>query len=513
MEPQIHLDRESTDAQFLESISPVINGQLYRIPAPKLSSQERKRRRLGFRNENNLYKRKSSLSGESMISFFHEDSPLVVYTHDEWWGGNWDPLSYGVEYDFSRGFFDQFYDLQLRVPRAPLVNNKSENSPYCNFADGNKNCHLITSANWNQDSFYSFCLVSCRDVMDCTWCLNCELVYECSDCRGCYNLRFGQHCMNSSDSAFLYDCVGTKNSLFCIGLRNAEYQIFNKPVTQEEFQKTYEYYFSGSYARLEEAKKLFETFFMRFFPVRKEFHISSENVTGNNIWNSTNVHDGQDIYDSQDCAYLHDGLNAKDCHDVCFFDGSELCYESTSLIGYGYRFTNFCRDSSNLFYSDSCYNCKDCFGCVGLRNKQFCIFNKQYTQDEYHTLMARIIQAMSQAGEWGEFFPLTHGLFAYNETLAQAYFPMEKSDALQRGWKWRDAQEMTSDLVAPAIPDSIQDTPSSFCDQVLVCEESKRPYKIISQEFKFYQKMNLPLPRLAPQQRQRNRTERRIVKE
>lgn len=494
---------------FLELVSPVIQGKKFLIPPPKLSSVERKQRRLGFRNENNLYKRKSSLSGESMISFFHEDSPFVVYTHDEWWGSGWSALDYGVDYNFSRGFFDQFYDLQLRVPRAPLVNNKSENSPYCNFSDGNKNCHLVTSANWNQDSFYSFCLVSCRDAMDCVWCLNCELVYECTDCRGCYNLRFGQHCMNSSDSAFLYDCIGTKKSLFCVGLRNVEYYIFNKPVTQEEFQKTYDYYFCGSYSRLQEARKIFDAFLMRLSPVRKEFYISSENVTGNNIWNSTNVFDALDVYDSRDCAYLHDGLNAKDCYDVCFFDGPELCYESTSLVGYGYRFTNFCRDSSNLFYSDSCYSCKDCFGCVGLRNKQFCVFNKQYREDEYYALMARIIEQMRERGEWGEFFPLTHSLFAYNETLAQVYFPIEKTNALQRGWKWRDIQNSIHTSAPLAIPDLIQDIPSLFCDQILTCETSERPYKIISQEFKFYQKMSLPIPRLAPAARQQERMKRR----
>lgn len=505
------MNQSLLDSQFLLSISPVINGVTHLIPPPKLSPQERKQRRLSFRNENNLHKRKSSLSGESIISFFDVDSPFVVYSHDEWWGSGWDSLGYGVDYDFSRGFFEQFYDLQLRVPRAPLVNNKADNSPYCNFADGNRNCHMVTSANWNQDSYYSFCLVSCRDTMDSLWCTNSELMYECSDCQGCYNVKFCQHSTNCSDSAFLYDCVGTKNSLFCAGLRNAEYHIFNKSVSREEFEKMNSYYFSGSYERLEEAKKVYGNFLNGTQDLRKIFHVSCEDVTGNTIWNSKQICEGYDVYDSQDCAYLHDGLNAKSSYDICFFDNAELCYESTSLIGYGYRFTNYCRDSYNLFYSDSCYSSKNLFGCVGLRNKEFCIFNKQYTESEYYVLMGRIITSMQERGEWGEFFPIQYSLFPYNETLANIHFPMEKGDALERGWKWKDLENNDSTVSTSSviIPDSIENTDISFCKNVLSCTATRKAYKIIPQEFSFYQKMGLPLPRFSPFARQQERMSRR----
>lgn len=479
---------------FLDRVSPIIGGKQFLISPPKLSPSERKQRRLAYRNENMLYKRTSSLSGESIISFFDVDSPFTVYSHDEWWGGNWNPLSYGKSYDVHRGFFEQFYELQLKVPRAPLVNNKADNSPYCNFADGNRNCHMITSANWNQDSYYGFCLVNCRDVVDCWWCTDSELLYECSDCRECYHLMFGRHCQNSSDSAFLYDCIGVKNSLFCVGLRNAEYHIFNRAVSKEEFQATYNYYFCGDNSRLEEAKNIFNAFLSRHQLTRTTFHISSENVTGNNIWNSRNIIDGYDVYDSQDSLFLHDGLRAKDCADVCFFDGAELSYESTSLIGYGYRFTNYCRDSYDLMYCDSCYSSKHCFGCIGLRNKEFCVFNIQYSEQEYYDLVPRIIRSMEARGEWGEFFPISNSLFSYNETLAQTYFPLEKEEVLRRGWGWKDVKEKPHGQV--------------FSD-LLLCADTGKPFKIIPQERKFYQNMHLPEPRISPLARQKRRMESR----
>lgn len=428
------------DLEFLKKISPVINGKVYEIPPPKLSPKEREQRRLTYRNERNLYKRKSSMSGESIISFFNEKSPYKVFSNDEWWSDVWDPLNFGMDFDFTRPFFEQFYELQLEVPRPALVNNKAENSPYCNFSDGNKNSYLLTSANRNEDSYYGFLVVDSKNAVDCLWCTDSELLYECLDCQKCYNLRFGQSCDNCSDSAFLYDCRGCKNCLMCIGLRNKECQILNKQVTKEEFEKAMKY-LDGSHEKYTEATKRFEEL-KKEFPVRKaNNYISCENVYGDYIFNSKNIYLGFDIYRCEDCAYVHDGLRGKDCYDICFFDGPELCYESTSLIGYGCRFTNFCRDSVDIFYCDNCHVCKNCFGCVGLRNKQYCIFNKQYKKDEYENLVSKIIEHMVKSGEWGEFFPIKYSLFAYNETLAQDYFPLTKKEILENGWKWHDPEE------------------------------------------------------------------------
>jgi hypothetical protein len=73
---------------------------------------------------------------------------------------------------------------------------------------------------------------------------------------------------------------------------------------------------------------------------------------------------------------------------------------------------------------------QDCFGCVGLRNKQYCILNKQYSQEEYANTVAAIIARMQQDGEWGEFFPSPMSPFSYTETVAQERYPLTKEEAL-----------------------------------------------------------------------------------
>ena len=47
-----------SDRDFYDKISPVFDGKRFQIPTPTLCPEERQRRRLLFRNERKLYKRK-----------------------------------------------------------------------------------------------------------------------------------------------------------------------------------------------------------------------------------------------------------------------------------------------------------------------------------------------------------------------------------------------------------------------------------------------------------------------
>jgi hypothetical protein len=174
------------------------------------------------------------------------------------------------------------------------------------------------------------------------------------------------------------------------------------------------------------------------FPVKALNTISCENAVGDYIFNSRDIYSCFTVYKSENLAYCYEGTSAENCQDVCFFDSPQWCYESTSLMGYGYKFTTFCRDSADLFYCDNCHGCKNCFGCIGLRKKEYCIFNKQYTKEHYEKLVGAIVQHMTRTHEWGEFFPAKYSLFSYNETLAQDFFPLTKEEALGKGYIWRD---------------------------------------------------------------------------
>jgi len=87
---------------------------------------------------------------------------------------------------------------------------------------------------------------------------------------------------------------------------------------------------------------------------------------------------------TEDSAY---GNGVDRCH-LCF-DNSHIqdcdrCYGSFWLTKcYETNFSARCEDCTNVWFSKDCRGCSNCFGCVNLRAKSYCIFNEQYSKEEY----------------------------------------------------------------------------------------------------------------------------------
>ena len=114
------------------------------VPLPSHCYFCRMIRRLAYRNERHLYHRKCDLSDKQIISSFSSEKPFPVYDIDVWWSDQWDAKDLGQDFDFSRPFFEQFFELQDQAPRLALQQQKPmHNSDYCNCASQNKNCYLV----------------------------------------------------------------------------------------------------------------------------------------------------------------------------------------------------------------------------------------------------------------------------------------------------------------------------------------------------------------------------------
>jgi hypothetical protein len=188
--------------------------------------------------------------------------------------------------------------------------------------------------------------------------------------------------------------------------------------------------------------------------------------------------------------------------------GGELQFENISAGGSVRTLGCFLSwHNSDCFYLNYSHYCRDCFGCIGLRHKRFCIFNREYSEEEYFALLPKIITHMQKTNEWGEFFPVQTASLAYNETNAMSHFPLTREDVMHRGWAWRDDDDGQGKYMGPVVslPDSIDDVEPSICERILVCEATAKPYKIIPRELEFYRTMRLPLPRRAFEQRHRDR--------
>lgn len=91
----------------------------------------------------------------------------------------------------------------------------------------------------------------------------------------------------------------------------------------------------------------------------------------------------------RDAYYCTDSRAMKDCIDCAFCENCELSYECVDCDTL-YN-CNFCQDSANCESVDFSYDlrrCKNCFGCTGLRDKEFHIFNKKYFKEDYEKFVA-----------------------------------------------------------------------------------------------------------------------------
>lgn len=477
------------------------------VPLPTLSPDERQRRRMSFRNERNLYHRKCDLCHKQIISVYRSESPYTVYCNTCWWSDKWDPLSYGQDIDFTKPFFEQFQQLHLKVPRLALHAKNNENSDYTNHTESAKDCYLCVDTGFCQNVYYSKWMIKCQDCMDCHNIEESQLCYEGMYEVKSYNSRF-TFCSDAAiDSSFLYNCVSCRDCFMCSNLYQKQYCVYNKQLTKQEYEAFMAKVDLGSSQQLEKNKADYAKM-IKSTPKKANLMIMCENCTGDTMYHCKNVQDSFEVIESQDSRYCYDAGHLKDCYDV--YESAfecELQYDCHACNrGKFIKFCNVSYDISNSEYCDLSHNSSDLFGCISLRHKQYCILNKQYSKEEYMALRAKLIEHMRQSGQYGEFFPGKISPFAYNETIAQEYYPLTKEQALKFGHSWLDdSEDYAYQGPVYELPDNVQDTTEEVTRAILKCKTSGKFYKIIPQELSFYHKMDLALPRESHQQRYLNR--------
>ena len=497
------------DMEFYTKVSPVFGGKKELVPPPTLCPECRQRRRLAFRNERNLYRRKCDLTGRDIISMYSPDKTAPVYDFHEWYGDKWQATDYGVDFDFSRTFHDQIIELSRKVPnlsRSAHVNNV--NSDYINSGGGLKNCYLVFDCNTLEDCLYVTKTKKSQMCLDTLDTLSCEHCYECITCDGCFDVSFSLYCSGCRVSAFLRNCYNCQNCLLCVNLSNREYCIKNVQYSKEAYEASVQKYREELLKNRNEVTK-----FWSQYPHPHLHIIMGEGCSGDSIVSSKNCQNSFNVRTSEDLTYCVDLFDTMDSMDISTFGGNlRLSYEGVS-VGLNVERALFCsgaiENDFDVIYSFHCRNSSYLFGCVGILNKSYCILNKQYTKEAYEALVPRIIAHMRSTGEWGEFFNPDVSLFGYNETVAQEYFPMTKEEALKQGFNWSDYEapfpQATKTLPAHLLPARIEDIPDDILNWAIICEVTGKPFRIVKAELEFYRKHKLPIPHRHPDQRHLDR--------
>lgn len=518
---------EITDADlaFYDRIGPVFRGKKYPPLPPLLCPECRQQRRLSWRNERRLYNRKCDSCQAEVISIYSSDKPFQVFCHRCWWADTFDATTYGRDFSFEKPFFTQFKELQLEVPRIILLSKNSENATYANHVANSKSVYLSVGVFSSEDVFYSRKVTTSRSIFDSLFVLHdSELLYNCIWVEKAYRSAYLINCTAARDSYFCIDCRNISHCFLSSNLRNKQYIFMNRQLTKEEYQAQVAAFLqSGSYQQWSAALKRFEQ--LRLKTIYPALNMKNcEDSLGDYLENCKNGENSYDCSDAEAVRYCYE-LNpttdlqvSRDCMDVWGAGKCELIYEvQAQSDGYHNIVNSYSYDIKESFYIDHCHNLKNCFGCVGLKNKQYCILNRQYTKEEYERLVPKIIEYMRQNKEWGEFFPMQLSPFAYNESVAQEYFPLTREQVLahfsartadthrrtslpQTGTiQWKDDIETTKYFGPEVIlPDRISEVSDEITRQILTCAKCSHRYKVLAQELRFYREINLPVPRECP---------------
>ncbi len=124
------------------------------VPLPTFCWLCRAQRRMAWRNESSLFKRKSDFSGKDIFSAFAPETPVKVYEKDVWLSDKWEALDYGIDFDFTKTFFDQFRDLLHTVPLKNLNIVNGVNSDYGNNITDPKNSYLVFNGKGAENCMY-----------------------------------------------------------------------------------------------------------------------------------------------------------------------------------------------------------------------------------------------------------------------------------------------------------------------------------------------------------------------
>jgi hypothetical protein len=448
------------------------------------------------------------------------------------WGVVWlqefDRLAGSNIWEYTWNFFPDLGNLlaQSYLPNF-MYRWDNENCDYADIVMNAKNTYLsITMVTDVQNIAYSRSVKNhCENVIASimVW-KDSSNVFESSCVISSYNV-FYSHTIQSSNNIWCSsNLINCSECIRCNGLENKSYCVDNKSYSKEE-------YFTIKQSFLNDKKNLTDYRTWELI----EWNQWSTNCMWHGIINSNDLdnayyvnqtHHWRNIilfWSSEDNEYVYDVTNAWSPywnHLYGWFSlGGEHIYNSCHVAV----------PCTNIFYSYYLDNCSFCLGCIWLKNKSYCILNKQYTKEERYEKVDEIFKDMDkdegQGSQLGKFFPASMNPFYFNDTAAYLIDPsFTKEEVTAKWYLWRDepikvdipadAQVVKSSELAsyewwlspdgtltPALSQSLslgEGATRHINAEILKCviqDEAWNYYRIIPMEYKFLMKHGLPLPR------------------
>ena len=121
---------------------------------------------------------------------------------------------------------------------------------------------------------------------------------------------------------------------------------------------------------------------------------------------------------------------SKECMDCLSAVQSEQCYECIDCTKCSRLFwSQDSQECASSYFLFNCRNCTDCFGCVNMRNKSHCIFNEQYSPEEYKKFMEEFFAGGRDAKN-----EMEKKLREFRLQFPQQYYTGRQNDIFSGNW-------------------------------------------------------------------------------
>lgn len=443
-----------------------------------------------YKNNGHISKYPESERIENIVSIQqHADSRDVM-------------TQYGI--DWSGDIFSDITTLFRTVPIAAVNHfGENENCDYSDVAYNAKNIYLsIVTTRGVENAAYVF---NCKDnsanvfssINVLEWSEN---VYASNYIIQSYNVFFSENIINSSNIRLSTNCIWCSECVDCDGLENMSYCIQNTKLDKDA-------YFLRKQEILQNKDKLFKKI------SDKPLNMGSSNVKGTNLYNChdvINAYSCINVKNARNVALISSNEDNGDFYDV-FMGGRSTNFYGVCDAGWFsdncYCITQ-CATCTSMYYSMFCEWCSFCFGCIWLKNKSYCILNKQYTKEDWLAKVDEIFSQMEKNWSLGEFFPWWMNPFYFNDTAAYLIDQSFSKEEVVALWYLRRDEPVKVDIPTGADVVKIGELDNyEWFDtawnrsinpdilQKIIIDEHGNYYRVVKMEYDFLVRHWLPLPR------------------
>ena len=454
--------------------------------------------------------------------------PINIYKHDFWLsrfpsleraGNLMSPeefnekginTMYTQDFDITTWFFTAFGEFYKNHPKSSLSKTRdNENSKYADSLFGAKNAYLsFATGDDAENIIYSFTtyakvsnILNSVSVID-----GCENIFYCTDITKSFNIFYSRFIINSNNIRFSTNMIWCNECIECDGLDNKSYCIRNEKLPKDE-------YFREKQKILAQKDTFTEKYNKNIKIIGS--NINSHNVSWQRVIFSENIEswylvsymkDARNVYLT---AWVNGCTNFYDCFEVWFDSHDMYAVSQGWTYSQNVYCSNFIDGWANQYYSFFLEQCSYCLGCIGLKNKEFCILNKQYTKEEWFEMANKIFEQMDKDWTLWQFFPWSINPFYFNDTVASLIDDSFTKEEVAKEWYLRRDEEIKVDTPAWAEVITTKELNNfqwfnekgerEINPEILkkvIKDEKWNYYRIIPMELEFLQKHGLPLPEI-----------------